>query len=293
MIYKNINKHNSENVNEKTLSEVKYLEVELVNLLNTMNNIDARDYTISVTKVQSEKNEEKASGTSSQGEEEGNSNNSEDSSGNTGDSSKQKENAKSLNAGNVGSDSNERYELKAKGVLLGNNEINWDIMKTGVENLYTSLPTITMDLYNRSVSQDEILAFNSEYDKLAIAVKEQKKEETLSQLSKIYDYLPSFAKNEDANYQTIIESKANILKAYSKLDSKNWDDISNDVKNAIDVYSKLLSNPSSNKGKQNNINKGYIMINELQNAVSTKDEAVFLVKYKNLLEEMDETLETG
>ena len=37
---------------------------------------------------------------------------------------------------------------------------------------------------------------------------------------------------------------------------------------------------------QYNINKVYVMINELQNAVTLKDKEVFLIKYKNLLEEL-------
>ena len=40
------------------------------------------------------------------------------------------------------------------------------------------------------------------------------------------------------------------------------------------------------KHSKYNINKSYIIINEMQNAVTLKDRNIFLIKYKNLLEEL-------
>ena len=62
--------------------------------------------------------------------------------------------------------------------------------------------------------------------------------------------------------------------------------MSNDVNNAINTYSQLLTNTNIDSTKQYSINKVYVMLNELQNAVSIKDKSVFLVKYKNLVEEI-------
>ena len=59
------------------------------------------------------------------------------------------------------------------------------------------------------------------------------------------------------------------------------------MKNAIDSYSKLLTNTEIDARKQYNVSKGYIMLNELQNVANLKDSAVFLIKYKNLLEEFN------
>ena len=71
-----------------------------------------------------------------------------------------------------------------------------------------------------------------------------------------------------------------------KLDTNNWSEISKDVNNAISTYSQLLTNTNIDSKKQYSINRVYIMLNELQNAVSIKDTSVFLVKYKNLIEEI-------
>ena len=139
------------------------------------------------------------------------------------------------------------------------------------------------------MNQDDILGFNKEFDNLTLVVKNQNKEETLKELSKLYEYIPKFMQNvtEDEIEKILVETKSNVFKAYAKLDSKNWNEISNDVKSAVDTYSKLLTNTNIDSSKQYSISKGYVMLNELQNAVAVKDESVFLIKYKNLLEEMN------
>ena len=90
---------------------------------------------------------------------------------------------------------NTKYELNMSGILNQSNEINWDEVKNEVENLYASIPTITMDLYKINLNQDDILAFNKEFDNLVLSIKDENKEETLKQLSKLYDYIPKFVSN--------------------------------------------------------------------------------------------------
>ena len=186
-------------------------------------------------------------------------------------------------------ESKKKFGMKQKGVLTNSDEINWNSLKSEIENLYLSLPTITMELYQLNVNQEDVLGFNTEYDKLTAMVKGEKKEETLVQLTKLYDYFPKFLRGtgQDELYITLVETKNNILKAYSKLDSQNWQEISNDVKNGIDSYSRLLTSTEVDNSKQYNVSKTYIMLNELQKAVTIQDSSVFLIKYKNLIEEIN------
>lgn len=186
-------------------------------------------------------------------------------------------------------ESKKKFGMKQKGVLTNSDEINWNSLKSEIENLYLSLPTITMELYQLNVNQEDVLGFNTEYDKLTAMVKDEKKEETLVQLTKLYDYFPKFLRGtgQDELYITLVETKNNVLKAYSKLDSQNWQEISNDVKNGIDSYSRLLTSTEVDNSKQYNVSKTYIMLNELQKAVTIQDSSVFLIKYKNLIEEIN------
>lgn len=285
ILYANVSKGNEDNQKEKTFSEVEFLEAKLVNLFNEMNNIETRNYNISVSEITEQAKEQKESNTNSseqQGSQKGNStsdgNSSSGGSSNSSDSSSDADKQKS-----------QKFNLKTNGVLTSSDEINWDNVKSEIEILYTSIPTITLDLYQMNINQEDILGFNKEFDNLTVVAKDEKKEETLSELAMLYEYIPKFMQNstDDEINKIIIETKASLFKAYSKLDSKNWTEISNDTKQAIDSYSKLLTNTNIDPSKQYSISKVYVMINELQNAVNVQDESVFLIKYKNILEEMN------
>lgn len=180
-----------------------------------------------------------------------------------------------------------KFELKENGVLTNTEDINWDIVKSEIETLYASIPTITIDLYQLNLNKDDILGFNSEFDNLTKAVKDENKEDSLAELIKVYEFLPKFLKDQDELYKILVQTKLNVFKGYSKLDGENWENISKDIDESIKVYSKLLTSNSIDSKKQYNINKGYIMLNELKNAVDKQEESVFLIKYKNLLEEIN------
>ena len=275
-----------ENQENKILSEIRYVEAEFTDLFNTMNNIETRNYGIEIDELSKETAEKmKESESSSSGG--GQSSSSGSGSSGTEESSS---NTSSGENGETNQDS-EKYDLKLNGVLTTTKDINWDIVKSEVENLYTSIPTMTMDLYQLDINKDEILNFNKEIDNLVTVVNEENKESTLQTLSVIYDYLPKFlesAKGEDVIYKKVVVTKANIFKGYSKLDSGKWDEISQDIQNGVNTFTELLSNPDViNSNNQYSVNKIYIMLNELQNAVNMQDVSVFLIKYRNLIEEIE------
>lgn len=300
-IYSNAVKNNKGDDSSKSLAEIKFLESKFVNLFNKMNNIQTRNYQISYGEISKETNTGKSSSDSTssksgQGggqaseESEGTEESEEGQSGegSSSSSSGQKSNSSNSTSGDI-QQNNTKYELNMSGILNQSNEINWDEVKNEVENLYASIPTITMDLYKINLNQDDILAFNKEFDNLVLSIKDENKEETLKQLSKLYEYIPKFVSNvvNEELYKRILETKSNIFKAYSKLESENWSEMSNDIANGINVYSQLLTSTNIDSSKQYNINRMYIMLNELKNSVSLEDKSIFLIKYKNVIEEIE------
>ena len=283
-LYTSISKENNVSPEEKSLSEIEYLEKKMVTLLNQLNNIESRNYNLSVSKIT--ENEE-----SSQSQSEGSSdkqNSEESGSGSSGESNKDEQQE---GGSNVQSDEedNEEYTLKEEGILDNNGQIDWEDIKAEVENLYSQIPTITLDLYSLDIAKEDVLGFNQELDNLTISVEEENKENTILSLSKLYEFFPKFVDKttDNVTYKAVISTKNELFKAYSKLDSGNWDEISQDVTNTINVYSNNLINTNTDANKQYSINKIYIMLNELQNAVKLQDRAIFLIKYENILEEIN------
>lgn len=273
-IYKVSGKNKSnESLEEKTLSEVKHLENEFQNLFNQFNNISFENYKISSTEIKKEDDENQSS------------NSSQKSNSNGGSNSEKSEKSESSKT----SEDNQQYRLEEIRVLTESTEIDWKQIKNDVEKIYVSLYPITLDLYQTSTNQQDIINFNKEYDNLTKAVKDENKEESLKELSILYDYLPQFVENctEDEKEKTVIKTKNYIFKAYSVLDKEEWDTISDYINSATQEFTKIITNlDNKENGNQYNINKVYVMTNDLQNAITLKDKEVFLIKYKNLLEEL-------
>ena len=280
-VYTSATQNNEQDEKEKVTSEIRYLDTKLVELLNHMNNIETRNYQIYTTKIEESRSAENSGGGSSGGNSSSDSSNTSSSS----DSTSTQENSDQVDTENIG----KNYEMKAAGILTTNRDIDWTSCKNESELIYTSISTITLDLYRLNVSQEDILNFNKDLDSLTVSLEEENKQLTLDNLIKVYEYIPKFGQTivDDTLYKTVLETKLNVFRGYAKLDSGDWAGISTNMTDAINVYSTLLTNTEIDANKQTTINKGYVMLNELKNAVDTQNTSVFLIKYKNLLEEIN------
>ncbi len=270
---------------EKTVSEVRYLETKLTSLLNAINNIKYENYKVMSSKI--DETESYSNSTKSSGRSDSSNMNSGESKSKT--SSQSSGGSDSEQTGEEKESSQTKYTLEKTSTLSNSSkEINWDKIKSEVEILYSVIPTTTLDLYSLNIDQNEILQFNKDLDNLTSSVKNEDKEKTLERLSKLYGYLPKYLEKiyENETYTNIVKTKSYVVSAYSIVDTENWNQISEYVKKAIESYSSVLNNITTDS-KTYNVNKGYILLNELQNAVNMKDKEIFLIKYKNLLEEFN------
>lgn len=78
-IYTNASQNNEQDDKQKTLTEIKFVESEIENLLNTMNNIEARNYKVTYGEIS-----KSSDSSSSQGEKTG----TENQSNNSGEAAK-------------------------------------------------------------------------------------------------------------------------------------------------------------------------------------------------------------
>lgn len=278
-LYTNATKQNDNDVKEKTLLEVKYIENKLVSMFNNLNNIEFDNYKLSIGMM----------GTINSKSTENNSNSDQSSESDTANQENNNSSSDESSSSEDSSIDNKKYSLEQSSILINkDNEIDWNKIKFNIELLYSTNSTLTINLYELNLNQNDILNFNKQLDITAIAIKEQDKNKTLSELAKLYSYIPTFIKNcsDDEIQRAIINIKSDILNSYSILDTGDWDTMSKNIQSGIDKYSKLLTDANISGNNQYSINKGYIIINELLNAVNIKDKEVFLIKYKNLLEEL-------
>ena len=285
----------------KEETEIGYIENKLTTLLNSINNITFENYNISINQIngQTAANSQKMeSQSSNQNEQRGSAQDVGSSEGEGGTGSENGGSSKSAQAegdssqGSSSTSNNNKsqamqYKFERVGILTKNDTIDWQTIKNEIELMYSILPTVTLDLYQKNVSQEDILSFNKEVDKLTESVKIEDKQATLSALANLYSYLPKFSRTvSNEKKSLIIETKSNIFYAYSLLETDDWNKIKEYVQKAINVYSRILNNISDNENN-NSVNKCYILLNELSNAVDIQNKDIFLIKYKNLLEEIN------
>lgn len=256
-----ININNQEKYTQKLISEIKYLDINFVKIFNQMNNIEFENYKISINEIDKKnlKNQKK-----------------EDTKSND---NKENEENKDIKI----------FDLKRMNILTESKDINWQKIKDEVENMYLSIPTITLDLYQTKIEKNLILDFNSEYDNLTKFAQEENKIKTLEELVKLYSNLVKISENIFPGEfdKLILKSKLNLFKAYSKLDNKDWEEILKDINLSIEEFSKIMSMKDITNQKIYSINKIYIMLNELEKSIDKKNEEIFLIKYKNIIEELN------
>lgn len=283
--YADSNKNEDEK--EKTETEIQRIELSFVNMFNELNNIKFENYRINTSQINKEDLKDNSSSSASETipSSGGSSSSESSSSGDQGES--QKENGSSQSSEE--SKENQNYEMKLSGVLTNNSDINWENLKNEVEILYSAIPSLTIDLYKININKEKITNFNQEYDNLMKAIKEENKQNALDALANLYNYLPDFIENstDDINEKILIRTKNNVFKAYSLLDKNDWNAITENVNLANQEFTKILTNSQSSNKNQYIINKAYVQINELQNSTKTKEKEIFLIKYKNLLEELE------
>ena len=283
--YADINKNEDEK--EKTETEIQRIELSFVNMFNELNNIKFENYRINTSQINKEDLKDNSSSSASETTPSSGSSSSSESSSSGDQGESQKENGSSQSSEE--SKENQNYEIKLSGVLTNNSDINWENLKNEVEILYSAIPSLTIDLYKININKEKITNFNQEYDNLMKAIKEENKQNALDALANLYNYLPDFIENstDDTNEKILIRTKNNIFKAYSLLDKNDWNPITENVNLANQEFTKILTNSQSSNKNQYIINKAYVQINELQNSTKTKEKEIFLIKYKNLLEELE------
>ena len=261
------NTNNNEEYVRKVISEIKYLDINFVKLFNQMNNIEFDNYKISINEIDKKSLKDKKEDKSNEK--------------NSSKSNEDEENEENRDI--------KIFDLKRINILTESKDINWQKIKDVVENMYLSIPTITLDLYQTKLDKKDILEFNREYDNLTKFVQEENKEKTLDELVLLYSKMVKISENVFPKEfdKLILNTKLNLFKGYSKLDSKNWEKILKDIDRSIEEFSKILTIKDIEKQKIYSINKIYIMLNELKSSINIENTEIFLIKYKNIVEELN------
>ncbi len=279
----------NDNTKNKIDEELNFLDTKLLGMINSLNNIPFSN------SVLLEQNSIKGQA-SSNGEQSGQTKGSESSqlSGGEENSSDSEEGSAggstgSLSGNSGGSSKNEnytKYNVKTQNILTNDStEIDWNYIKNTVQVIYTSWPSIMIDLHSTNVKNEDILSFSNTLDVLIVNVQNEDKKQVLNSLAILYSFIPIYKEqySEDNDEINISYTKAHIINSYVLLEEDKWDEIQAQITKASEYFGFII-NSINEKRNQSSISKTYVLINEMNNVIKLKDKKLFYMKYKNLME---------
>ena len=264
-----------DDINKKVSEEIKFLDSKIIGMLNSLNNISMNNYTVQTETVPS------TSSSSSN-------NSSQQSSSGDGSSNGNSDGGNSTEQSSGNNQTSNSYKMTQNSILTDSKDVNWNNMKTEIENLYDYWSPIVLDLYKLNVPNSDILNFSSDLNTTIGYIKAEDKANSLTSLAKLYSYLPKYADSysNDEKFKNTLHTKSNVLNAYSVIEQDKWDEVNTNLAKAEEYYMKMVDSINE-MPNQYNINKGYILIKEFQNSIGSNDKDLLYIKYKNTIQELN------
>ena len=247
-------KTDEEQLRDKNISEIDYLDNYIMLMLNSINNIDLKQYDAKIEKTE-----------------------------NLNEILQESEETSSEDTGN----NVVQYSMVPNTILNANKTINWENLKLEIENLNNTWPSIIVDLYKANVDNKKLTEFSDLINTCIGNIKNENRTETLNSLAKLYEYIPVFLEKiaSDNKQIELAKTKVEVIKAYVNIDFANWEELKTSLDRAISNFEPIVNNTSEAE-KEYNIRKAYVLLQEFKNAVDTNDKDLLFMKYKNLMEEL-------
>ena len=234
----------------KCISELDYLNTEIIEIMNGLNNISYENFQITNKEVEVSKEE-----------------------------------SNTISENSIDSSVVEFQNI----ITEDKDKVDWQNIRGRVENMYTSWTTILIDLTTLNVNRDNLLKYNQIMDTMIGNLEAEKKEECLKNGADLYSLLVTYIQDVsgDSNLISLYKVKSNILYAYSRVDAKDWDSVNNYIQTAISEFGNIMNNQVNNINDIDSINKAYVLINELGQDAINNNGSVFYINYKNLMQELE------
>ena len=247
-------KTDEEQLRDKNISEIDYLDNYIMLMLNSINDIDLKQYDAKIEKTE-----------------------------NLNEILQESEETSSEDTGN----NVVQYSMVPNTILNADKTINWENLKLEIENLNNTWPSIIVDLYKANVDNKKLTEFSDLINTCIGNIKNENRTETLNSLAKLYEYIPVFLEKiaSDNKQIELAKTKVEVIKAYVNIDFANWEELKTSLDRAISNFEPIVNNTSEAE-KEYNIRKAYVLLQEFKNAVDTNDKDLLFMKYKNLMEEL-------
>lgn len=162
---------------------------------------------------------------------------------------------------------------------------DWDNIQLQIERLYQMWNLISLDLHSMNIDSNLVLSFSDVLNNVTQNVKKKDKASTIDEIVKLYNLIIEYTKKCKPSSQetTISTIEYNIISAYASVTNDKWEQAEAQVTEAQNLFANLLNTVNNNYNQQSNMNRSYILTNELKKAIKLKDKEIFYLQYKTLI----------
>lgn len=180
------------------------------------------------------------------------------------------------------------YSMYAKGEYGVLEEINWDLIEENVIDLNGVLDTIILDMAEVEISNEDIIAFKDGVNRLSIATSNRNINTVLEEYNILYSILPKYAQNAFKNKNDVkrLELKSQIVSSFVYANLFDWESASTGINLADAKYKEMMDDVDYMKEYSYNLNKIFILLSEIKNAISLQELELVKIKYVNFIEKI-------
>lgn len=175
-----------------------------------------------------------------------------------------------------------------KGEYIKDDTLNWEEITKEVQKFNSSLDVLVSDLSEVKVSNDDILAMRNAVNDIIISCGNKDEKLLLQRISYFYSLLPDYLEkySDNKNKIDIMKLKGLVLSSFVQVDSLNWDEAKNTIGLAESKYKEMMNDIDYMKEYSYNLNKVYILLEEMKNAIELEEVELTKVKYINFIEKI-------
>ena len=180
------------------------------------------------------------------------------------------------------------YSMYAKGEYGVLEEINWDLIEENVIDLNGVLDTIILDMAEVEISNEDIIAFKDGVNRLSIATSNRNINAVLEEYNILYSILPKYAQNAFKNKNDVkrLELKSQIVSSFVYANLFDWESASTGINLADAKYKEMMDDVDYMKEYSYNLNKIFILLSEIKNAIGLQELELVKIKYVNFIEKI-------
>ena len=166
--------------------------------------------------------------------------------------------------------------------------LNWDEINKTTNKINETLDTILLDLSEIEISNDDLINFRNQVNNLSIAVANQDETVLLQECSILYSLLPTYLEkySNDKNKVDIMQLKSLVLSSFIYANLQDWENAKSTIDMAETKYKQMMDNIEYMKEYSYNLNKVYILVEEIKSSINQQQLDLSKIKYINFIEKI-------